>query len=273
MIGQKRILEQIDLWAASGEFPRFLIITGARGSGKTMLSKYIVKKLNSYHIACELGVDAVREAVENCYRCNGVTVYSFFNADKMSAQAKNALLKITEEPPRSAHFVMTVQDPSSVLETLKSRGTVISMQPYTFGELREYMETSGEVNDSILKVADSPGDVEELRKMNIQEFYSFCEKVIENIGTVSGVNAFKIAQKLKFKEEGEGYDPVLFMRVVKAVLFSICLETEDVEVLRRYKPCLKATSECIRDLQLTGVKKDSTVDIWILKMREALNNG
>lgn len=268
MIGQKQILEQIDNWVDMEDFPRFLIITGGRGSGKTLLAQKIAKKLRAFYIPCELGVDAVREAVENCYRCNGITVYSFLNADKMSAQAKNALLKITEEPPRSAHFIMTLQDPGSTLETLRSRGTLISMEPYTDAELEEYMGNN--VNDTILSIASTPGDVNELRKINVEEFFSFCEKVIDNVATVTGVNAFKIAQSLRFKEDGEGHDPILFMRCVSAICFERAKNASSAQQVRMNLGILTATAECIRELQLTGVKKDSTVDIWILKVRQII---
>lgn len=268
MIGQANILEQIDNWVDMEDFPRFLILTGGRGSGKATLAHLIAKKLGAFRIDCELGVDAVREAVENCYRCNGVTIYTFLNADKMSAQAKNALLKITEEPPRSAHFIMTLQDPGSTLETLRSRGTLLSMQPYTHAELEEYM--GDKINETILEIASTPGDVDELRKLNVEEFFAFCEKVLDNIGTVSGVNAFKIAQSLKFKEDGEGYDPILFMRCISAVCLDRVQHEENKAVVRMHCGIIKATAGCIRELQLTGVKKDSTVDIWILKVRDII---
>ena len=273
MIGQFNTFGQIENWIRAGEFPRFLIICGARGSGKSLLAYKIAKMLNAFYIPCELGVDAAREAVENCYRCNGTTVYSFLNADKMSVQAKNALLKITEEPPRSAHFIMTLQDPGATLETLRSRGTMLSMEPYTSDELRHYMGDN--VNETIIKIAATPGDVDALLKINPEQFYSFCEKVLDNIGLVTGVNAFKIAQSLRFKEEGEGHDPILFMRCVSAICFDRvrALGAEEIEWVDAYSKLLKYTSECIRDLQMNGVKKDSTVDMWILKVRGAINDA
>ena len=43
------------------------------------------------------------------------------NADKLTPEAQNALLKISEEPPPYAIFIMTVFSPDSILSTLASR--------------------------------------------------------------------------------------------------------------------------------------------------------
>ena len=45
MIGQTKVLEQIDNLMKK-EFPRFVIITGRKGQGKTELAKYITNKLS-----------------------------------------------------------------------------------------------------------------------------------------------------------------------------------------------------------------------------------
>jgi len=271
MIGQKQLLQQIDRWVAIGDLPRFLIITGNKGSGKMLLAQKIAKRMGAFYVPCELGVDAVREVVENCYKCDGTTIYTFLNADKMSAQAKNALLKITEEPPRSAHFILTLQDPNATLETLRSRSVALAMEPYTEAELREYMDNT--VNETILKIASTPGEVNDLRNIKVDDFFSFCEKVLDNIATVTGVNAFKIAQSLKFKEEDEGHDPILFMRCISAICFQRAKNASSAPYVRMNFNLLLATATCIRDLQLTGVKKESTVDCWILKVRDIIQGA
>lgn len=48
-------------------------------------------------------------------------VYVFEDADKMNMAAQNAILKLLEEPPGSAAFVLSVSNPTLLLPTVRSR--------------------------------------------------------------------------------------------------------------------------------------------------------
>lgn len=269
MVGQRNNLEYLQACVDTNSFPRFLILTGPKGSGRKTLAKYITKKcLKAYEIYPEKGVEAVREAVENAYRCAGTTVYVFPDADKMSTQAKNAILKVTEEPPKQAYFIMTVESMNNTLATLKSRGTEIAMETYSKSELIEFKKPNNSMEELALDVATTPGQYLALIDADVENFYTFCEKVLDNIAVVTGVNAFKIGDNFKFKEEGTGYDPALFFECVKHICFSRVMKSNSKEELS----CLYQTIKCVnsysRELTITGVKKDSTFDMWILSMRD-----
>lgn len=268
MIGQLRNKTHIKQCLENNSFPRFVIITGERGSGKKTLAKYIAKQLKAYEIYPGNSVEAVREAIDNSYRCAGTTVYIFPDADKMSTQAKNAMLKITEEPPRQAYFIMTVESMNNTLATLKSRGTELQMDCYGALELNELVDEPNDNDKLALAIATTPGQLEQLRALNVSEFYAFCEKVLDNIATVTGVNAFKIGNNFKFKDDGEGYDPVLFFECIKTICFRRMTPDVSEQYGKALLDTLVATSMSKRELALTGVKKDSTFDMWILQMRD-----
>ena len=269
MIGQKNNLEFLHTCVNNNCFPRFIIITGQKGSGKKTLASYIAKKcLSGFEIHPGNSVDAVRTAIDNSYKCAGTTVYIFEDADKMSTQAKNAMLKITEEPPRQAYFIMTVESINNTLATLKSRGVEIQMESYNAAQLSTLIEAPNENDMLALKIAANPGQLQQLRALNTQEFYAFCEKVLDNIRTVTGVNAFKIGNSFKFKDDDEGYDPVLFFECIKTICWDRCLNIDDNPDGRKLVSTILHTNEFQRDFSLTGVKKDSTFDMWILKMRD-----
>ncbi|MBL1680403.1 hypothetical protein ELD14_28950, partial [Klebsiella pneumoniae] len=80
----------------------------------------------------------VREVIDNSYSCYTKTMYCLSNADNMRSQAKNAMLKITEEPPENAYFCITAIDESSLLDTIKSRAQVLRMNEYLPSEISEY---------------------------------------------------------------------------------------------------------------------------------------
>jgi hypothetical protein len=270
VIGQKRLISTIEKYADENNFPRFLILLGDKGSGRKTLSKFISKKLNAFYVPCELGVDSVREVIENCYKCSGATLYCFPDADTMSISAKNSLLKITEEPPRSAYFVLTLQNINNVPETIKSRAAVLTIQPYQDNEIVRYMALRSIENPLIAKLSTTPGDVEAFLKIDVEEFHNFVVKVLDNIGDISGVNALKIPQSLSFKEGDNGYDPALFVNSVYMALRDMIInweEDEPPELLMRYGAALTETSRCCQELRTVALKKDSTIDMWILRLR------
>lgn len=269
MVGQKINMEFLQTCIDNDCFPRFIIITGEKGSGKKTLANYIAKHLlKAFEIYPGNGVEAVREAITNSYRCAGTTVYIFPDADKMSTQAKNAMLKITEEPPRQAYFIMTVESMNNTLATLKSRGTEIQMESYTEEELWTLIDESSDNDELAVRIASNPGQLYQLRSIDVKEFYSFCEKVLNNVATVTGVNAFKIGNNFKFKDDGEGYDPILFFECVKTICADRSKEVIPFDELKALQSTIRITNQYKRDFSLTGVKKDSTFDMWILEMRD-----
>lgn len=266
MVGQENNLEFIRLSIANDCFPRFVIITGEKGSGKKTLASFIAKKcLKSFEIIPGNSVDAVRQAIDNSYRCAGVTAYIFPDADKMSIQAKNALLKITEEPPRDAFFIMTVESVNNTLETLKSRGVEIQMEAYSKKQLASLVENATDKDKIAIRIASNPGQLKQLQSIDVEIFIAFCHKVLDNIGSVTGVNAFKIGDSFNFKDDPNKYDPILFFECIK----DICARNskEDMSNLERYVETLRITSKYKREFSITGVKKDATFDMWILEMR------
>lgn len=269
MVGQKINMEFFQTCVDNDCFPRFIIITGEKGSGKKTLANYIAKHLlRAIQIQPGNGVEAVREAITNSYRCAGTTVYIFPDADKMSTQAKNAMLKITEEPPRQAYFIMTVESMNNTLGTLKSRGTEIQMESYTEEDLWTFVDNASDNDKLAIRIASNPGQLQELRAIDTQEFYNFCGKVLDNVATVTGVNAFKIGNNFKFKDDGTGYDPILFFECIKTICLDRSKEARTGAELKALRDTIRITNQYKRDFSLTGVKKDSTFDMWILDMRD-----
>jgi hypothetical protein len=267
MIGQERLLAKIDKMIEMG-FPRFSIICGETNSGKKTIAKSIAKKLNAHLIISEIKVDNIREIIELSYKQSEPTLYLIPDTDKMSNAAKNALLKVTEEPPRKAYFIMTLKDINNTLGTLKSRGAVLNIDPYTPDEILKYAEIKQyELNEEEAKIVSNlctvPGEVDILLRYNILEFYNFVETVIDNIGVVNGANAFKIGLRLNYKEDDGGWDISLFMR---AIMF-ICGDRMIKEPLPQYKESIRITSKYLSQLNITGINKPSTIDMWILEMR------
>ena len=267
MIGQTKLLNNIQVLIDREKYPRFSIFIGRTGSGRKTVAREVAKRLGVQFIVQlpDVKADTIRGMIDEAYRNPNDLLYIIPNAENMSAQAKNALLKVTEEPPNYAYFIMTAQDENSLLDTIKSRGMLFHLDTYTPTEIGEYADCDNTEDLRIItSVCETPGDVDILKKIEPTNFYNYVDMVVNNIAEVSGANAFKIASKIRFKDEEDKYDLSVFWRTFMLV----CLERVNEEPLKFAKG-VKITSKYLQDLNITGVNKASLFDIWILAIREA----
>src|SRR6185437_3831579 len=73
----------------------------------------------------------------------GYRIFLVADADRMTAQAANSVLKILEEPPKDWIFLLTASDPTLVLPTVLSRCQTIKLRPFTPETLRALLSASG----------------------------------------------------------------------------------------------------------------------------------
>lgn len=267
MIGQGFLKEEIDKAICNG-FPRFSIIIGPQGSGKKLIVDYISEKTGFEKIACSNKVDDVREIIREAYNQTDDIIYVFFDADEMSNNAKNALLKITEEPPNNAYFIMTISSENKTLDTILSRGTQFKLSGYSFKELSEYIKTvypNTKLNiDDLVSIADVPGDINTLIGYDFEQFFSFCNQVVDNIATVDENNALKIVEKLAVKDEG--WDIKLFLSAIRFIFLKAQIE----DGYSSYG-AIKVCSDYINQLSNKSLNKRMLCDNWIFDLRESLN--
>lgn len=268
IIGQKKLLSDIDHLILNGNFPRFSILQGAIGSGKKLISSYIAKELDALLVPCELSVDAVREVIDMSYEQTSPIVYMWADAQKMSPGAKNAILKITEEPPQNAYFIMTTDNVKGLLGTLLSRGTLFNLNPYTPMELHEYVkqkipDINKSESDMIVNISITPKDVMELSTIDIKQLNKVVGILCDNIGITNLGNELKISTFLRYKEEDKDkFDPFLFMR---ACMFRY-LELMKTSYNPMYTDLIRVTSQYLSDLNSKSLNKVATVDSWIIDM-------
>ncbi len=89
-----------------------------------------------------LGVDVVREIKSSVYLLPNESdkkVYIIDEAQKMTVQAQNALLKFLEEPPKSAVFFIITDKKESMLPTVVSRTRLISLTPADSEDIADFL--------------------------------------------------------------------------------------------------------------------------------------
>ena len=102
-------------------------------------------------------VDDIREMISLCSRYashgdNRVVVIA--DAENMTVQAQNALLKILEEPPQNTFFLLTSAHPDQLLTTVRSRCRPVKLIPWESDYIRKHLEKEGVNTDIASKAAE-----------------------------------------------------------------------------------------------------------------------
>lgn len=277
MVGQQEILKQVDNLIDNG-FPRFVVITGQKGQGKKYLATQIAKKLNYPIVVSEIKIDDIRKIIELSYKHTEPIIYLIPDADKMSVGAKNSLLKVIEEPPNNAYFIMTLQTMENTLFTIKSRCIELKMNNYTEEEINKFINELKPDIDSLERciledTCTNKYQIQLFIKYGITEFYEYVDKVVKNIYKVQSANSFKLAEKLDIKNDGNGYDLELFFQTYKSICMN-CLvdeidnEDEELNYYNCYAKSIELTSMYSNKLKINGINRQSIIDLWILDIRK-----
>ncbi len=159
-VGNEKVKSELSYLLESGRLPHAIILEGENGIGKRTLAKEIAANLfcrESKNNACfdcpqcrkvmsgihpdvyefsapgganTFHVDTVREIRNDAFiqpNEADFKVYILGNCQCMNVQAQNAILKILEEPPAYAVFILTTTTKSALLETVLSRCVVFSI--------------------------------------------------------------------------------------------------------------------------------------------------
>ena len=81
-------------------------------------------------------------------------IYIIDNAEKMTSEAQNCLLKTLEEPPEYAIIILISANENLLLDTIKSRCLILHFEHIKDNELKEYLKNDGNfenINEDILK--------------------------------------------------------------------------------------------------------------------------
>lgn len=271
MIGQKRLKKRIDTLIECGKFPKFVIFTGEEGSGKrTFVEKIIYGWRFVYH--CEdVKVDTIRTMIDFAYKTNsdGRCVYIIPDAQNMSIQAKNALLKIVEEPPSNATFIMTLTSRDSVPDTIISRAQVFEMDSYSNEELDEYLSTRIEsVSDRafMLNICNNVSDIEKAVRIDLDALGKHINTLLDKAHVISIGNLFKSANSIAFKDD-DGFDLRLYWKAFNYIVLKRIIDNPD-ENAKMGQEMITATCRCLGDIQNKTVSKSNTFDMWLLDIRQ-----
>lgn len=180
IIGQEQIKEHLQSAISAGKVSHAYIFNGEKSSGKEFIARVFAMTLQ-----CERGgkepcqkcrscrqalsgnqpdiirvthekpgtisVDDIRTQVNNDVAIKPYSsprkIYMINEAEKMTVQAQNAILKTLEEPPEYAVILLLTANADALLPTILSRCVVLNMKPVPDELVKKYLMEQLEVPD------------------------------------------------------------------------------------------------------------------------------
>lgn len=278
MIGQVAVLEQVK--KQLNNFPGFLIFCAPDGYGKKTLCREIAEQLKCDVMFYDNKIESVRECIDTAMTQVKEIIYVLQDADSMSVSAKNSMLKLVEEPPRSAHIILLCADEQNLLPTIVSRGVILKFNEYTKDELREFYKMSYpqsyqqnvDNSEKIINLCNCPGDIIKAQDIDINKLSTFAQKVVDNLKDATISNALKITKQLKLSESDNGYDVGLFLNcVLDTILEEIETIITDPEEIRFLVEFSKVIVESKAKLSNSSINKTMLIDTMLIKGWEVWN--
>ena len=182
VVGHKNIIQYIGNAVTSGAVSHAYILNGERGSGKKLLANLFAMSLQCQNRdedgdACgkcqsckqavsgnqpdiirvthekptTISVDDIREQVNNDIQIKPYSspykIYIIAEADMMSVQAQNALLKTIEEPPEYAVIILLTENAETLLPTIRSRCVMLKLRNIKDQLVKKYLMEQMEIPD------------------------------------------------------------------------------------------------------------------------------
>lgn len=131
VIGNEEIVQFLMGKMEEAEIPQVYLFHGPTGCGKTTLGRIVAKAVGCESVdirevdaADFRGIDTVREIIKTSkYHSigGGARAWIIDEAHKMTNDAQNALLKLLEDTPDKAYFIICTTDPDKLIPTVKGR--------------------------------------------------------------------------------------------------------------------------------------------------------
>lgn len=259
IIGQEKICSLIDNTSLD-DFPRSLMLVGARGGGKHLLCNYIASRFNLTVIDLTDTLDL--ETIEEIY--NRVEPYLYLiRINEISVKEENLILKFLEEPLKNSFIVLIAETDMGILQTIINRCQIWYLQNYKREYLKTFLKTD---NELVLEIAQTPGQVMELSECPFSEFIELADKIIDKISVASISNTLTLSNKLGFKQETNKLDGKLFVDIL---IFRLKERLKLVSDMRYYH-AYNLTSSLRKNLGIRNLDYCALFEKYLIDLREIM---
>ena len=216
VLGNDRVKKELIKTIEQNKLSHSYLFIGTEGIGKKIIAKEFAKRIlnlneefnieNSVDLeivepeGLSIKIDQIRQMQKKIIEApikSGKKVYIVDNADLMTTEAQNCLLKTLEEPPEFVVIILIGCNESDFLSTIKSRCMIIKFQDISNEEIKKYLKEKYNMNvtEEMLQVfGGSIGKAE--RYKSKEDLYNTIFEIVENIKKLDFIEFLKSAEKI-----------------------------------------------------------------------------
>ena len=279
IVGQEQIKEHFRSALTSRKISHAYIINGEKSAGKEFIAKIFAQTLQ-----CEKGgeepcmechsckqalsdnqpdiikithekpntisVDDIRAQINNDVAIKPYSspykVYIMNEAEKMTVQAQNAILKTLEEPPEYAVILLLTTNVNSLLPTILSRCVVLNMKPVADDLVRKFLMEELQIPDykAEVCVAFARGNVGRAKALaSSEEFDNVKAEALSLLKYIQDMELYEIIAAIKkindYKLEVNDYLDIMAIWYRDVLLFKATNDSnhlvfrEEIQALRK----------------------------------------
>lgn len=289
IIGNDSIKEQLEKSLNNNQISHSYLFIGIEGIGKKLIATEFAKAIlclsdKKYCNNCKsciefdsdnnpdflyiepdgnsIKIDQIREMQKKIQEKPIISknkVYIINNADKMTTEAQNSLLKTLEEPPEFVTIILIGSNENMFLTTIKSRCMILHFNKIDDNQMKKYLKENqglNEVTQNMLELFQgSIGKAIELKDK--QNEYLELEKMIEKLSNTNLIDVVKNADIL-YQTKDEIYEMLDYINIVL-----LRLATKDV----RYTNCIQIVENTKKRL-MQNANYDMCIDNMLFNIWE-----
>ncbi|MFR5356494.1 MAG: ATP-binding protein [Clostridia bacterium] len=233
VLGHEQTIAHMKSAIEANKVSHAYLLAGEKGSGKKMLAGIFARTLQCEAHASEpcgkchsciqaesgnqpdiiyvthekpgsISVDDIRGQVNGDIQIKPYSspykIYIIDEAEKLTQQAQNALLKTIEEPPAYAIIILLTVNEGMLLPTIKSRCVTLTMKPVPLPLIRQYLMEELQIPDyrADICAAFSQGNVGKAKRLALSDsFGEMLEHALHMVKYISEMEPSDLVEDLK----------------------------------------------------------------------------
>ena len=220
-VGNDEVKKRLSDYFINGRLPHCIILQGEEGTGKRTLSKLIasaaVCRSDAFSAPCntcpscirakagshpdikvtvgsgasgQISTESIKNIIEDAYlrpEESAYNIYLIFAGNMLSEAAQNKLLKIIEEPPKGAMFIICIKSAESLLPTVRSRASIFTLKAPDLQVSKEFIkgEFQGLSDDLIEEAVNAySGNIGKIKAFLSEEKNDGVNKVLTAVSDI-----------------------------------------------------------------------------------------
>ena len=277
ILGNDEIKQELKKAANSKKISHSYLFIGTEGIGKKLFARDFAKILLENELennpdfnqiepdGNSIKIDQIRKMQSKIWEApikSSKKIYIINDADLMTKEAQNCLLKTLEEPPKYAIIILIGAVENNFLSTIKSRCTILKFQDISNELIKQYLKENysiDNISDDMLEIFQ--GSIKRANELrDKQELYDSIYDIINKMEQNDLIETMKKADII-YKSQDDKFDILEYINI-------ICFNKAKQD--RKYIKCIEIIEDTKKRLKANS-NYNMCIDNMLLKIWEEIH--